>query len=159
MAAKVPAAPEARVVRSRAALAEAVARWPQSTFETTWALVAVSEVVSAPQMASLRHAAKTCDRVAAVVIPPKPEHGVRVLPNLPQTLRAAGADVVWVPAPEKGFLSLTAADGSDLRILLQAVLAVLPSHVVVARAEPTHARLWKLLASEFGEVVDVEVVA
>lgn len=159
MADKTAAMPEARVVRSRAALAEKVARWPQTTFETTWALVAVSEVASAPQLMALRHAAKTCDRVAAVVIPSKPEQGARVLPNLPQTLRAAGADLVWVPTTEKGLIDVRAGDGSDLRLMLQAVLAVLPSIVVVGRAEPAFARLWKLLATEFGDIIDVELVA
>jgi hypothetical protein len=151
--------PEARVVRSRAALAEAVARWPESPLETTWALVAVSEVLTAPQMAALRYAAKTCDKVAAVVLPAKPEMGGRTLPNLPQTLRAAGADMVWVPAAEKPLLNFNTPDGATARLMLQAALAVLPSHVVAARTEPQMARLWKLLASEFGGVVDVVLVA
>lgn len=158
MAEKASPQPEARVVRSRAALAEAVARWPASTYETTWALVAVSEIATAPQLAALRKAAKTCDKVAAVVIPAEPKNGARALPNVPTMLRAAGCDVVWMPSAEKPLTTLQAQDGSDMRVMLQAVLAVLPSHVFVGRAESTLTRLWRLLANEYGDVVDVVFV-
>ncbi|MCA3244018.1 MAG: hypothetical protein INF43_01765 [Alphaproteobacteria bacterium] len=152
------APPSARVVRSRAALAEAVAQWPQSNFNTTWALVAVAEVPSAPELATLRQAAKTCDRVAAVVVPPQPGQAAKTLPTLPTVLRAAGCDLVWVPAAAKGLLSLQAQDGLELLPLLQAVLAVLPSVVLAPRADATRARAWRLLQSECGGVVDLRLV-
>ncbi len=150
--------PSARVVRSRAALAEAVARWPQSNFNTTWALVAVAEVPAAPELATLRQAAKTCDRVAAVVMPAQLGQAAKTLPTLPSVLRAAGCDLVWVPAATKGLLSLQAQDGLELLPLLQAVLAVLPSVVMAPRADAARARAWRLLQTECGEVVDLRLV-
>ncbi len=152
------AQPIARVVRSRAALAEAVANWPGSNLSTTWALVAVHEVPTAPELAVLRQAAKTCDRVAAVVVPTEAGKAAKTLPTLPAVLRAAGSDVVWVPATEKGLLELSSKDGQSPKLLLQALLAVLPSVVVAPKAEGGRVRLWRLLEAEFGEVVTLVLV-
>lgn len=148
----------ARVVRSRAALAEAIAQWPQGALNTTWALVAVAEVPTAPELAALRQAAKTCDRVAAVVVPNQAAQVAKTLPTLPTVLRAAGCDVVWVPAATKGLLEVQAQDGTPLLVLLQALLAVLPSVVLAPRADAARVRGWRLLQTECGEVVDLRLV-
>lgn len=145
--------PTARVVRSRSALAEAVARWSGSTFETTWSLVAVGEVPSAADLSALRHAAKLTDRVAAVVV--GQGKAARILPTFATLLREAGCDVVWVPSADKPLLKLEGADGHDLRALLQALLAVLPGAVVASRHDATRVRHWRLLQTEFGDVVDL----
>ncbi len=151
--------PAARVVRSRSSLAMAIAQWPQGAAGgTTWALVAVGEVPSAPELAALRHAAKVCDCVAAVVIPKIADAAAQTLPALPSVLRAAGCDVAYIPAAEKGLLSLHAQDGSSLKLLLQALLAVLPSVVVVSKADAIRARQWRLLEAEFGGVVEIMMV-
>jgi hypothetical protein len=152
------AQPTARVVRSRAAVAEAVANWPGSNLITTWALVAVGEVPSAPELAALRQAAKTCDRVAAVVVPTEAGKAAKTLPTLPTVLRAAGCDVVWVPATEQGLLELRSKDAQSPKLLLQALLAVLPSVVVAPKADAGRVRLWRLLEAEFGEVVTLVLV-
>ena len=152
--------PTARVVRSRAALAEAVATWPGSRIDTTWALVAVGEVPSAPDLTALRKAAKTCDRVAALVLPKTPTEPTRVMPTLPEVLRAAGCDMVWVPNPDKALLQIETPQGdTNPRLMLQALLAVLPSVVVVGRADAPKVRLWRLLQTEFGEVLDLVITS
>jgi hypothetical protein len=148
----------ARVVRARAALAEAIARWPGAEFTTTWALVAVAEIPTAPELAAVRQAAKVCDRVAVLVVPQTPTQAAKTLPTLPTLLRAAGADVVWVPTGAKRLLELRAQDGTDVLLLLQALLAVLPSVVVAPRADAARVREWRLLQTEAGDVVDLRLV-
>lgn len=152
-------APQARIVRTRVALADAVALWPNRTPDITWALVAVGEVPSAPELAALKKAGKTCDRVAAVVLPAKLQEGARAMPTLAQVLRAAGADIIWVPGAEKPLLTLEAAGNPTPRLMLQALLAVLPSVVVVGRTDAQKVKLWRLLQTEFGDVVDLVFAA
>ncbi len=152
-------APHARVVRNRAALADAIAQWPGSNLTTTWALVAVREVPTTHDLAALKHAAKLCDRVASVVIPATVGEAAKTLPAMPGVVRAAGADVVWVPAAEaNSLLKLVATDGSSAKLLMQALLAVLPSVVVVAQADLPLVRQWRLLQTEFGVAPDLMII-
>jgi hypothetical protein len=149
-------APVAKVVRSRAALAESVARWQEARTDTTWALVVVGEIPSAPQLQAVRQAARTCDRVAALVLPAKPGEAAKTLPELPALLRTAGCDVVWVPGAEKTpLLVVRAGHDGTVKLMLQALLAVLPSVIVAGRADAATLKLWRLIQTEFGEVADV----
>lgn len=152
------------MVRTRADLAARVAAWPEHNRQTpTWALVFVGEIPSASALAAARHAAKICDRVAAVVCPVDPVAGARIGPNFATLIRSAGVDLVWAPAPEKTpqlsvTLGGTDVAGVDGRLILQGLLAVLPLVVVAHAAELPLVRALRVVQSELGDVAVVRIV-
>jgi hypothetical protein len=155
--------PTAVVVRTRAELTARVAEWPGSATNTTWALVFVSEIPTAAELAAARQAAKICDRVAAVVRPHDPTKGARVTPQFAALVRAAGVDLAWVGGVEKSRMLDVTLGGTDMagvdgRLILQALLAVLPLAVVVHAADMGVIRALRVVQGELGELAVVRIV-
>ena len=148
----------AAVVLSRLKLAERLAAWPSSDGLMTWALVVVSPVPSAAELDAAREAGKLCDAVAALC----PTMNLPTAPNLPEVLRSAGVDIVWVAKEAVGPVSVDvgvsemAGDGATL--LLQAVTTVLPTLVVAPRTNVPLIRACRNILNGLGDLFSLRLL-
>lgn len=145
------------VVTSRVALAERLAAWPGNDGLMTWALVVVGAVPSAGELDAAREAGKLCDAVVAVRL----ACGKPVAPKFAETLRAAGVDMVWVPKDVSGPVRVDV--GVDLpeggaTLILQAIMAVLPTLVLVPRGALPVVRALRNIQSGLGELFSLRIV-
>ncbi|NBV54382.1 MAG: hypothetical protein EBR79_01555 [Proteobacteria bacterium] len=126
--------PVARIVHTHHQLATQLADWPNQTAETTWALVFIGAIPSGAELAAAREAAKLCDAVACVRLQPTGKN-YPIPPQLPETARAAGIDILWVPnAKEKPPIHIdVGVDDVNATQVAQALYTVLPLLVVVPR--------------------------
>lgn len=144
----------ALVVTSRQQLAERVAAWPGDG-DVTWALVFVGAIPDAGQLLACREAAKLCDRVAALRL----GEGRTVPPRFAETLREAGADLVWTPAAAASHVTVDAGvERVDGTLLLQSILAVLPLLVVVHRTELQLIRALRNIQGSFGDLFSLRIL-
>lgn len=142
------------VVTSRQQLAERVANWPGDD-GMTWALVFVGGIPDAGQLMACREAAKLCDRVAVLRL----GEGKAIPPKFAETLREAGADMVWVPQEAKGHVSVdVGVERVDGTLILQAVMAVLPLLVVAHRTDMHLVRALRNIQGSFGELFSLRVL-
>jgi hypothetical protein len=148
---------EAVVAIGRERLAEVLAGWPDAAADTTWAMGFVSAAPTAAELAALREAAKLCDRVVAARL--LNDRGP--MPGLAETLRAAGADIVWLPRGA-GRVQVSVAgeklDSELVTLLAQGLLTVLPGLVVVPRGATVLIRALRALQGSWGEFFSLRVV-
>lgn len=143
------------VVTSRTQLAERVAGWGAGEESVTWALVFVGSIPDAGQLMACREAAKLCDRVAVLRL----GEGKALPPKFAETLREAGADMVWVPQEAPGHVSVdVGVERVDGTLILQAVMAVLPLLVVVHRTDMHLVRALRNIQGSFGELFSLRIL-
>jgi hypothetical protein len=158
-------APAAVIVRSRSDLAQRLAIWPGNTADTTWGFVVMSVVPTAGELAAAREAGRLCDVVAAVRLPADGKLSAPLAPNFAQVIRAAGVDVVWIPkditGPVRVNLGVEQGLGADetlSTLLMQAVMAVLPTLAVASRADLHTVRALRNLQAGLGDLFSLRLV-
>lgn len=148
---------EAIVAVSRQKLADILSRWPGAEPDTSWALVMISVVPTAAELAAIREAALICDRVVVARLVPDR----LVPPNLSETVRAAGGDVLYVPAEVSGRVEVRLqgekVEPGVATLLLQTLITVMPMVVVVPRGEVQVVRLLRAISGGMGDFFSLRI--
>lgn len=148
---------EAIVAVSRQKLAEILANWPGAEPDTSWAVVMISVVPTAAELAAVREAAAICDRVVVARLVPDR----LVPPKLAETVRSAGGDVLFVPTEVSGRVEVAIkgekVDVPTATLLMQTLLTVMPMVVVVPRGEAMLVRLLRAVSGGMGDFFSLRI--
>lgn len=152
--------PTATIAHTHTQLATQLANWPNTTPETTWALVFIGPIPSGAELAAAREAAKLCDKVAALRLQP-PGKTYPIPPQLAETARTAGIDLLWIPnGKESSPVTVNAGvDGINATHVAQALYTVLPLLVVAPRGNVPLIRTLRNLQSHLANTFTLRLTA
>lgn len=133
-----------------------------NTAETSWAVVFVSSIPTAPETDAVRQAAKVCDRVVAVRAVPDNKLPAKLQASVQATLAAAGADALWLPTEVAGFgrfdAGVESLDATTSTLILQAITTVLPNLVVAPRGNVALVRALRNIGGTLGDLFTLRLV-